>query len=408
MHRRAIRYYSMGDGSGYSLAAVAYVRGLVNAGVEVEWIRLRWPPPAAGDGPRIFAESFPLRVLSSAARRGALADLPSLIERTSRPVSHEVTIVHATPDYWPGVFAAESDSTHVGMTVWETDRPPAYWLPLLNLADRIIVPCRMNRDDFQRADVRVPVHAVPHIRQHTRDTCSTSELTAMRNYLRVGADDCVFYSINSWDPRKAMPELIEAFIRAFDADDKVMLVLKTEKTGHSEAPFFTAARTGDLANRTIEECCNRLQRRAPPIRLINERLDDHAIGMLHQVGHCFVSLSHSEGWGLGAFEAATIGKPVIMTGWSAPLEYMVADNGNWPGAIPHTLVRTPIFPVDRPSYFSSQRWAQADIEAAAALMRRFFDDGDEMRRFAQANRIEIVNRFAEPVVTHQLLEAIGG
>ncbi len=62
--------------------------------------------------------------------------------------------------------------------------------------------------------------------------------------------------------------------------------------------------------------------------------------------------------GAGAFEAAAIGKPVIMTGWSAPLEYMLADNGNWPGAIPYSLVPASIFPVYLPSYFSSQRWAQ--------------------------------------------------
>lgn len=408
MSRRAIRYYSMGDVSGYSLAAAAYVRGLVNAVVDVEWLHLSWPPPVGLGRPLLYDAQMPLLQVAKVSRPGAFADLRALIEHTSRPVDHDATIVHATPDYWPGVFANEPDSCHIGMTVWETDRPPAYWLPLLNLAERIVVPCRMNRDDFVDAGVRVPVHAVPHMRHHAPSGGSPAELAATRASLGIEAGHCVFYSINSWDPRKAMPELIEAFVRAFDPEDKVILILKTEPVGHSRDAFLNTARTSDLANRAIEECCSRLGRRAPPIRLVVARLDGHAIDLIHHVGHCFVSLSHGEGWGLGAFEAAVIGNPVIMTGWSAPLEYMLADGGNWPGAIPYSLVPAPIFPTDAPSYFPSQLWAQADIDAAAALMRRFYLDGEEMRRFAQANRIEIANRFAEPVVTQELLAAIYG
>ncbi len=157
----------------------------------------------------------------------------------------------------------------------------------------------MNRDDFLRARVRVPVHAVPHIRQHARDSCSPVELDAMRESIGIDADHCLFYSINAWDPRKAMHELIEAFIRAFDAEEKVALLLKTEKVGYARDPLQPMARTTDLVTSTIQECCSRLRRRAPMIRLISDRLDDHAIDAIHRIGHCFVSLSHSEGWGLG-------------------------------------------------------------------------------------------------------------
>lgn len=408
MQRRAIRYYSMGDVSGYSLAAVAYVRGLVNAGAEVEWIRILWAHNAAPTRADSHGRDCPLLEAANANGSSALADLPRLVEMTSRPVNHTIAIVHATPDYWPGVFAIEPQARHVGMTVWETDRPPAYWMPLLDLAHRIVVPCRMNREDFMQAQVRAPVHVVPHIRQHARAAYSSAELSALRSALDIDADRCVFYSINASNPRKAMPDLIDAFVRAFAPEDKVTLLLKTAGIGQARDPFFTQAPTQELVRGAISDACARADRKAPSIRLINRQLDDRTMGMLHEIGHCFVSLSHGEGWGLGAFEAATIGKPVIMTGWSAPLDYMIADGGNWPGAVPYSLVPAAIFPVDGPSYFSSQRWAQPDIDAAAALMQRFFDDGDDMRRYAQANRVEIVNRFAEPVVTQQLLDAIDG
>ena len=95
-----------------------------------------------------------------------------------------------------------------------------------------------------------------------------------------------------------------------------------------------------------------------------------------------------------------------------PLErqrYRLAEEGGqWPGAIPHRLASAPSFPPSQPRFFPSQRWAQPDLDAAAALMRRFLDDGGGMRAAARAIREDILNRFSEPVVTRQLLEAIGG
>src|SRR5690606_35061560 len=128
---------------------------------------------------------------------------------------------------------------------------------------------------------------------------------------------------------------------------------------------------------------------------------------LHALGDCYVSLSHGEGWGLGAFDAAGLGKPVITAAWSAAPDYLAPGGVPWPGAIPHRLASAPSFPPSQPKFFPSQRWAQPDLDGAAALMRRFHDDGGEMREAARAIREDILNRFSEPVVTRQLLEAIG-
>ena len=41
------------------------------------------------------------------------------------------------------------------------------------------------------------------------------------------------------------------------------------------------------------------------VSLHDEALDSAGIDLIHAAGDVFVSLSHGEGWGLGAFEAAT-------------------------------------------------------------------------------------------------------
>jgi short subunit fatty acids transporter len=51
---------------------------------------------------------------------------------------------------------------------------------------------------------------------------------------------------------------------------------------------------------------------AAPVAVIAEhRLTDGEMLALHEVGDCFISLARAEGWGLGAFEAASLGNPVL-------------------------------------------------------------------------------------------------
>jgi len=398
----------MGDLSGRSIAAVGYVRGLVNAGVSVEWLRLQWPEDGNFRNLRAFGIDCPLVAGAAGSRSGNFADLHALAVRTSQPLGCDAVICHTQPDYWPAVFARDGRSQRVGMTVWETDRPPAYWMPLMNVADRIVVPCRMNGDDFRKAGVRPDVHVVPHVRMHRPHTYAPTELDDMRRQLGIAAGHRVFYCIGAWDPRKAVPDLLEAYARAFRADDGVTLLVKTGKSGYGEPPFHEPRATRamfDALTKELERACGRP---LAPMRLIDGDLDDRSLNALHALGDCYVSLSHGEGWGLGAFDAATLGKPVIMTGWSAQLDYLAGASGTWPGAVPYRLVNAPVFPPHLPSFFPGQHWAQADLDAAAALMRRFHEDGDEMRAAARAIRTDILNRFAEPVVIRQLLEAIDG
>jgi glycosyltransferase involved in cell wall biosynthesis len=408
MTRPAIRYYSMGDVSGYSIAAVGYVRGLVNAGVEVEWIRLRWPDDQHFDRLQVLPADCPLLAAGGNTGEGNFADVRTLAARTSGTIACGTAIAHLPPEMWPAAFAHAGGARRVGMTAWETDRPPAYWLSLLNQAERIVVPCRMNRDDFTRAGVRPPVRAVPHVRRHRHAAFEPAELAALRERVGIAAGGTVFYCIGAWDPRKAMPDLIEAFARAFRAGEPASLLLKTPATGYGEAPFHASSPVRELFAATCEKLARRLAGTLPNIVLLDGETDDLGIDMLHALGDCYVSLSHGEGWGLGAFDAAALGKPVVTAAWSAAPDYLAPQTGVWPGAIPHRLASAPSFPPSQPRFFPSQRWAQPDLATAAALMRRFHDDGGEMRAAAHAIREDILNRFAEPVVTRQLLEAMDG
>jgi glycosyltransferase involved in cell wall biosynthesis len=74
---------------------------------------------------------------------------------------------------------------------------------------------------------------------------------------------------------------------------------------------------------------------APYIGVIaDDELADNFIDGLHTLGHCFVSSSRSEGFGLGGFDAAAHGRPVIAVEYGRPIDYLGPD---WPGRAPYRM-----------------------------------------------------------------------
>lgn len=398
---RGVRYYGSGGLSGYGQAAVAYVRALVNAGIAVQWIPLDWTTQRMVAGAWIFPDGHRQPLLEKCATQGHLADVPALVEQTRAPVAHDVVIVHAPPESWQPLF--ERGKRNIGMTVWETDRTPAHWMPLMRAAERVIVPCAFNRETFVRDGLDRPVRVVPHIRRHCWREFSPRDIAAARAQLRIPPGNRVFYTSNAWDPRKNMPALIHAFAQAFEASDPVTLLIKTSATGHGEAPYFPSLSTRELAQQVIRHAIAETGRSVAQIVLIDMELDGDDMDLVHALGDVYVSLSHGEGWGLGAFEAATLAKPVVMTGWGGQCEFLGAD---WPGAVPHALESVPLWPPQRPSYFPNQRWARPDLGAAATLLRDAMRDGEPMQSAMRTIRERIVRDYAEPVMANALIEAI--
>ncbi|HEV3240034.1 MAG TPA: hypothetical protein VG429_06490 [Casimicrobiaceae bacterium] len=395
-----VKYIAYGNSSGYGLTAIAYARALHNAGVPV-W----WQPWFLGPRPEMWrAEDGLARLPLGRAAEGdaALADLPSLVAALTRPIAYDTVLVHTVPEHWPRFI--EVGKRAVGYTAWETDAVPSHWPELLNAMDAIAVPSRQNAEVFVRGGVTVPVHVVPHIRRHAWSDTARDDAIALRLRLRVPDDHFVFYSIAAWDPRKALGDLVATFVRTFSAQDRVTLLIKTS------AAVSNAAEGGGMpvegALREIARAAQPGAGREPPnfAVIAADDISGRTLDAIHALGDCFVSLSHGEGWGMGAFDAAAGGKPVLMTGWGGQLDYLGAD---YPGLIDYRRVGVSGW-LPHASYQPTQSWAAADPGHAAALMRAAVAREPRLLEAAAATREAIANRYAEPVVARQLVAALDG
>ena len=408
--RPTIEYVSYADATGYGQAAIGYVRLLYEAGFDVHWTPFLndaiWAGrvgPASAPAELARGRAALLARVSSAAGTG----LRTLVEATARPVPDPIRILHLLPRFWPMHMLAAPGACHVGMTVWETDRVTEEWMPALCSVDHLIVPSTHNAQvlaDARTGGAALPaVSVVPHVCRPILQPLPPARLAGLAKWLRIELGDTVFYTINAWDPRKRLANLIESFARQFDASEKVVLVVKTNRRTWFDDP---ASPPGDRdVVRTVQGILARVDaemgRPSARISLIaDDEVSDGVIDGLHTLGHCFVSFSRCEGFGLGCFDAATQGRPVIAVGYGGPVDYLGQD---WPGRIRHRMV-----PCAAPPGFgwfdAGQCWPEPDDAAATAKMRAFVDDA---RPFAaEAGAQAILDQFGDAAIRARLRAAI--
>ena len=106
-----------------------------------------------------------------------------------------------------------------------------------------------------------------------------------------------------------------------------------------------------------------------------------------------LSLHRSEGFGLVPAEAMLLGRPVVATDWSATAEFLHAGVA---APVPARLV-----PAEDPRGIYAvpgARWAEPDVDAAAAWLRRLADDPALRRAMGAAAREAALARFGpEPL-----------
>jgi glycosyltransferase involved in cell wall biosynthesis len=387
-----LRYVSWGDTTGYAVAAKAYLRLLADAGVPVTWTPMR-------PGRRRYR-----------AWTGTHWPEPDLQPLCNRPLVHDTVLIHTVPEYYPDWIAAARAGGHrvFGYTVWELERLPGHWPAILNQLDGVLVPCHWNADTFRRAGVTVPIHVVPHLSQfegRPRASAAAHAALAARLGAAPGTGDFLFYTIGTWSARKAPERVVEAFLEAFTADDPVSLVVKTSRNDVTRARrrWWAGFRMRyPSPRRAVRALAARFARPPRIVCIADETLSDDEMLALHERGDCFVSLARAEGWGLGAFEAARRGTPVVMTGYGGQRDFLDPALSR--------LLAYEMVPVDEPfwrrSYRGTDRWAEPSLAEAVAHMRAIARDPAPARRQAAALAARNATRFSPAAILAALRAAL--
>ena len=288
--------------------------------------------------------------------------------------SVDVVILHSVCDLWIPIVRREksinANVLTIGITVWETDAIPPQWIPHVRWVDRLTVPNKWNRDVFQRDVPEIDVTYLPHpvFLQRTTTIDNPPSLD-----IPFSKHTYMFYTINEWNGRKGLELLIQAFVNEFSASDDVILFIKT----HGKV-------SQDLGSQYIK-LISQSRTDPPKIILDSSHWTDAGIQSLHAKGHCYISLTRSEGHGLGACYAALSQKYVIMSNYGGQKDYLTAIS--WvPCSESPAFLCTPFdarhqscgdLPCCRDfSYFiaAQQKWGLPDTSAARKQMRNAYQN----------------------------------
>lgn len=390
---KGLKYISWADTTGYAIAAKSYVRALIDAGVNLTWV-----PMLPGEG---LYEAQPVTTWPC----------PKLASVCNSPVAYDTVLIHTVPEYYPEWIDLERSEGRriLGYTVWELEQLPDHWPEILNRLDGVIVPCRWNLDVFRRSGVTVPIHVVPHLSQF-EDSPDPTDADRLALKARVGRelgrqDRFVFYSIGFWSNRKAPYLALEAYWQAFEADDPVLMIVKTSNKDLTR--WYRGWRNcfrlrNPSPSMSADRIASRFSNPAPVAVIADESLSDSEMLALHEAGDCFVSLARAEGWGLGAFEAARMGKPVVLTGYGGHLDYLDPELAR--------LVEFSMVPVHEPTwsanYRPTDRWADPSVVEATRHMRAVFEHQQSAREQARRLSERIRLEFSKEAVLNSLLRAL--
>lgn len=268
----------------------------------------------------------------------------------------ETTLIHVQPEPFFDQAFARSDlhersprTYRIGYWYWEFDSIPESWVAHAG-----------NLDEVWAATEFVARGLRARLTQPVRTLFPGVQLGAFerrpRSYFGLKDEPYTFlftFHMMSVMERKNPIGLIRAFKRAFGADDKVQLVLKTSFGDRHPQQFaaLQAAATG-AANVTI----------------INEVYSADDVLSLMNACDAYVSLHRSEGLGLTMAEAMLMGKPVIATNFSGNVDFMDSSNSL---LVDYELVK---LGKSIPPYDAHLEWAEPSEAHAAELMRRVFDN----------------------------------
>lgn len=239
----------------------------------------------------------------------------------------------------------------IGLWFWEVSSFPERWHGSFSLLEEVWAPT---------AHVAAALEPVATVPVHTARIPVSPAPFELRSRAALGVPEGKFVFLFNFDylsvfRRKNPIAVVNAFKRAFAPGDGAALVLKSINSERD--PDAHAQLREAVAGRTDIEVLDRYM--SPSDNLALTALCDS-----------YVSLHRAEGLGLVMAEAMWLGKPVIATGYSGNLDFMNAGNSL---LVDHTLV--PIGPGAEP-YPAEGEWAEPDVEHAASLMRRCFDDRD--------------------------------
>lgn len=224
----------------------------------------------------------------------------------------DVEVVHAPPSVLKALAESRcgTPTRTVAITTWETSHLPVSVADTFRRYHGVIVPSGFCMDALEGSGITR--YEVPHGFDEAWWQLHDDEVEDIQN-----ARDAKyrFYAIGAWGERKNILGVVRAYMHAFLPSDRTQLVVLCQGMDYDRLREELA--TSGVAQRDM-----------PAMHFPDTELEEHELRELHGSADCFVSATRSEGFGLGMFEAAIMGRIVIAPMWGGQYEFLRDYDGH--------------------------------------------------------------------------------
>jgi glycosyltransferase involved in cell wall biosynthesis len=210
----------------------------------------------------------------------------------------------------------------------ETTKVAHQWIAKANDMDKIIVVSNHSKQVFESTEYQAQNQQTGQIFTLRTETPVDAVNYPVKGFdllpdLELGLTTSFnFLTVAQSGPRKNLHNTIKWFIEEFRNED-VGLVVKSNIS--KNCLMDRQKLLGDM-----QRFLRQQGERQCKVYLLHGDMTDQEMHSLYRNPQidAFVSLPHGEGFGLPLFEAAYSELPVVTTGWSGQLDFLVDENGN--------------------------------------------------------------------------------
>lgn len=281
----------------------------------------------------------------------------------------------------------------------EATKVSPQWLEKCNIMDKIITISNFSKSAFEQTSYEAVEQQTGRKMELKNNTPLSVVNYPAKNYKDLPSLDLNleydfnFLIVAQFGVRKNLENTIKWFIEEFK-NDEVGLVVKTNLAKNCLMDRESVLqKMKNLVNKTEDTKCK--------VYLLHGDMTDEEIHSLykHSKLKAMVSLPHGEGFGLPMFEAAYSGMPIVATGWSGQLDYLIDENKKEQ----FYNVSYDIQPVQKSAVWDGvlikeAMWSFPRESSAKTQMRRCYEDVINERGFASTSQEyaqKLRDRFSE-------------
>ena len=285
----------------------------------------------------------------------------------------------------------------------ETTACSAEWLQKVNaVVDQVIVVSSFSKTAFLNSEYSGNNNGVPvslrlekpinHVNYPVKEHEELPDLGVKLDY------DFNFLAMAQWGPRKNLANTLRWFVEEFH-DEEVGLVLKTNmaKNCLMDREILMSQLKDNISQSFPDKKCK--------VYLLHGDMTEEEIHALykHPQIKAKLALPHGEGFGLPLFEAAYSGLPVVATGWSGQMDFLVDEKGQEHfynvaydiGQVPDEVVWDGVL-------IKESMWAYPREQSAKEQMRKCYEDNELNLEYAE----QLKERFSKEKMYARFVELI--